>query len=211
MILPQNIRSLLANMNKAARRSQPSSLWYNVAGVLLKRFYCFQIWGPRYCSCYSIISFMISTLIILIISTQKLTLFCPPSSRAQLSCNMETQAPTNTIDQPSPSHLFPITGAVQPPKESWSSQNPSKPVPDKVLQLESRPGLWALRSFLYTRFHLPLLLPSSRLPPILSKPIQAELCKKARIFRRDFYSHSSLVIMGGRGSLQILNKGHFIP
>ena len=37
---------------------------------------------------------------------------------------------------------------------------------------------WAPRSFLYTRFHLPLLLPSSRLPPILSKPIQAELCKR---------------------------------
>ena len=33
--LPQNKRSLFANLNKAARRSQPSSLWYNVAGVLL--------------------------------------------------------------------------------------------------------------------------------------------------------------------------------
>ena len=136
--LPQNKRSLFANLNKAARRSQPSSLWYNVAGVLLYRFYCSHIWGPRYCSCYSIISFM--TLII-ILNTQNLTLLCPPASRAQLSCNMETQAPTNTIDQPSPSHLSfsllktlgPITGAVQPPKESWSSQKPSKPVPGSVL------------------------------------------------------------------------------
>ena len=39
-----------------------------------------------------------------------------------------------------PLHIFflletlrPITGAVQPPKESWSSQNPSKPVPGSVL------------------------------------------------------------------------------
>ena len=116
-----------------------------------------------------------------------------------------------------PLHIFflletlgPITGAAQPPKESWSSQNPSKPVPDKVFQLESRPP-WAPRALLYTRFHLPLLLPSSRLPPILSKPIQAELCKKAMIFRKDFYSHLSHVLMGGLGSLQILNKGHFIP
>ena len=84
---------------------------------------------------------MISTLIIIIISSQKLTLFCSPSSRAQLSCDMEmeTQAPTNTLDQPS-LHIFflletlgPITGAAQPPKESWSSQNPSKPVPGSVL------------------------------------------------------------------------------
>ena len=82
--------------------------------------------------------------------------------------------------------------------------------PDEALQLESRPP-WAPQAFLYTRFHLPLLLPSSRLPPILSKPIQAELCKKAMIFSRDFYSHSSLVLMGGLGSLQILNEGHFIP
>ena len=132
---------------------------------------------------------MISTLII-ILNTQNLTLLCPPSSRAQLSCDMETQAPTNTMDQPFPSHLFPLwnswtnhTGAVQPPKESWSSQKPSKPVPGSVLpqmkffNLNQGPP-WAPQAFLYTRFYLPLLLPSSRLPPILSKPIQAELCKR---------------------------------
>ena len=50
--------------------------------------------------------------------------------------------------------------------------------------------------------------------PSVPHPLQTNpswALQKAMIFSRDLYSRSSLVLMGGRGSLQILNKGHFIP
>ena len=65
---------------------------------------------------------------------------------------------------------------------------------------------------------LPLHKVSSPLAPSIQPsaphPLQTNpswALQKAMIFSRDLYSRSSLVLMGGRGSLQILNKGHFIP
>ena len=65
---------------------------------------------------------------------------------------------------------------------------------------------------------LPLHKVSSPLAPSIKPsaphPLQTNpswALQKAMIFSRDLYSRSSLVLMGGRGSLQILNKGHFIP